>query len=117
MEVVAIGFRTPDVRHVTRVGSTSSFTGAGCREDSRDDTRQSIGQVVDILVVAQRQTRVVWAILKTIMIPQLKYIDKVVDVHVVQVVQVPQVQVVEKTIVIADRWNSTLFRASRPVRD
>merc|ERR1712107_921805 len=37
---------------------------------------------------------------KTIEIPQMQYIDKVVDVPVVQVMQVPQVQVVEKTVEI-----------------
>ena len=44
-----VGARTPDVCLVIRLGSTSSFTGAGCGEDSRDDTRQPIGRVVDIL--------------------------------------------------------------------
>ena len=64
--------------------------------------------------------------LKTTEFPWLSYIDKVVDVLVVQVVLVPQVQVVQKTIEIprpATRGEhpprclkSRLFRAARPLR-
>ena len=42
-----VGARTPVVCLVIRFGRTS--TGAGCGENSRDDTRQPIGRVVDIL--------------------------------------------------------------------
>ena len=44
-----VGAHTPVVCLIIRLGSTSSFTGVGCGEDSRDDTRQPIGRVVDIL--------------------------------------------------------------------
>ena len=59
------------------------------------------------------------AIQKTIVIPQLHFIDKVSPCagragtsarwsmsHVVQVVQVPQVQFVERTIELTDRWKN-----------
>ena len=55
VEVVEIGARTPDVRHVIRLGSTSSFTGASRGEDNRVDIRQSNDKVVVILVVTQGQ--------------------------------------------------------------
>ena len=59
-----------------------------------------IDKVVDIPVVAQRQTTMNRTVQKTVEIHQLQFIDKVVDVLVVLVVQVPQVQVVEKTVEI-----------------
>ena len=82
MEVVEIGARTPDVCHVIRLGSTSYFTSAGCGEDSGDDTRQPSARSSTSFVVVQRQTSVVRTIWKTIVIPQLQYIDKVVDVSI-----------------------------------
>ena len=48
--------------------------------ENRGPLLQSIDKVVDIPVVAQRQIPVVRAIHKTIVFPQLHYIDKVVDV-------------------------------------
>ena len=50
--------------------------------------------VVDILVVAQRQFPVV---LRTIEIPQFHF-DKAIDVPVVQMVRAPQVALVEKLV-------------------
>ena len=56
-----------------------------------------IDKVVDIPVVAMRQTH---SCQKTIEIHHLQVVDKVNDVHVALVVQVPHVQVVERTLEI-----------------
>ena len=53
--------------------------------------QQFIDQVVDISVVAQRLIPVVPVFPKTIVVPQLQYFDKEVDVAVVQFVQVRSV--------------------------
>ena len=61
---------------------SSNFDTADHLGANRGPLLHSIGKVVDIPVVAQRQIPVVRATQKTLVIPQLHYIGKVVDVTV-----------------------------------
>ena len=71
------------------VNSRPNFDTADHVGANRGPLLQFVDNFVGIVVVAKRQIFVVRATQKTLLIPQVHYIDKVVDVIVVLVVLVP----------------------------
>ena len=65
--------------------------------DRKDLVREFIGKAADAPVMSQRQEPAIQKERKTVVVPQVQYIDEIIDVLVVAQRQVPTIQAVQNT--------------------